>query len=39
MAMRRVRRKIAKSPAKARAFLIKAGFLSKSGKELAAKYR
>lgn len=38
-AMRRVKRKIAKSPARVRAFLIKAGFLTKSGKKLAAKYR
>ena len=38
-AMRRVTRKIASTPAKARAFLIKAGFLTKSGKQLAQKYR
>lgn len=37
--IKRTGRKIAKSKATARAFLIKAGFLTKSGKKLAAKYR
>ncbi len=37
--MRRTSRKLAKSPSKARAFLIKAGILTKSGKGLSAKYR
>ena len=38
-AMRKAGKEIASSPAKARAFLIKAGILAKNGKGLAAKYR
>ena len=37
--MRQITRKIAKSPASVRAFLIKKGFLTKSGKRLAKQYR
>jgi len=37
--MRQATRRMAKSPSKARAFLIKAGFLTKSGKKLARQYR
>jgi len=37
--IKRTGKKITKSKATARAFLIKAGFLTKSGKKLAPKYR
>jgi hypothetical protein len=38
-ANREVARKLMSSPAKARAFLIKAGIVSKDGKSLAPRYR
>lgn len=38
-ANRETARKVMSTPAKARAFLIKAGILSKDGKSLAPRYR